>query len=102
MSQQREAIKRAARDAGLNITTLEWEPIGTCLEMCGPSGGWFVETENKDPEGYDPEFMAYNADEICQMIRNWKKHGMELNDRDTKETLKTVKAVKLLARRGTE
>jgi hypothetical protein len=98
VSRQREAIKKAALEADLKIRTLEWEPIGICLEMCGPSGGWFVETENKDPEGYDPEFMAYNAEEICQMIRNWKKHGMELNDRDTRETLRTVKAIKALKR----
>jgi hypothetical protein len=93
LSYQRDSIKRAARDAGLKIRTLEWEPIGVCLEMQGPSGGWFVETTNKDPEGEDPEFVAYSATEVCQMIRNWKKHGCELTDRDMRGVLRVRREI---------
>lgn len=74
MSRQRDLIQKAAKDCGLVIAQLSWEPVGISLEMQGPSGGWYVETA-------DGKFVAYNAKDICEQMRNWKKHGMPLNDK---------------------
>jgi hypothetical protein len=59
-------ITKTALECGLTIEEMEFEPIGGMLEMQGPSGGWFVATEEED-------FVAYNAREICEQMREYAK-----------------------------
>jgi hypothetical protein len=63
MSRQRDRIQNAAAALGLVTTEVEWEPLGTAAEMCGPSGGWSVWLE--DPEGHHLGVaVGYNVDEV--------------------------------------
>ena len=57
-SRQRKAILNAAQKAGLAVLGLHWTPIGIAYEMCGPSGGWALDTKER---GVMP---AYNAKDL--------------------------------------
>lgn len=85
MSQQRDRILKAINDAKLTLRELRWEPIGIALEMCGPSGGWWLTTEEES-------FAAYNVGQLLQQIRNWKDHGLSLNDDEVASILESRKA----------
>jgi hypothetical protein len=66
-------IERTAKACGLKIEQIYWEPIGRAAEMCGPSGGWCVQTNAE-------YFLAYNARELCEQMRNWKEYDLALPD----------------------
>lgn len=59
MSKNTERIRRVADELGLNIESLEWQPIGKDFEMIGRSGGWIVNGEAK----------AHSTDELIQLMR---------------------------------
>ena len=44
-----------------------WERLGMAMEMCGPSGGWFCES---DMTHYQPEPLGLNFDAALSAIRN--------------------------------
>ena len=44
-----------------------WERIGMAMEMCGPSGGWFCES---DMTHYQPEPLGLSFDDALHAVRN--------------------------------
>ena len=44
-----------------------WERIGMALEMCGPSGGWFCES---DMTHYQPEPLGLSFDAALHAVRH--------------------------------
>lgn len=53
--------------AGHKVDHLVFEDIGSALEMCGPSGGWFYRSDL----GAGP--LGYSADEALEHIaKGWK------------------------------
>ncbi len=79
MTRNEKKIRVVAAEVGIKIESVAWEPLGTAMEMCGPSGGWIViEKEPVPPEplSYVGEwFTGYNVAEVCQQIR---EHGAEV------------------------
>lgn len=73
-SRQRKQIERFCEMLGLEIDVLEWEPIGVCGEMCGPSGGWAINTKCG--------IRAYgmNADDLCREILTDARHRDQHQD----------------------
>lgn len=61
MGRREQAIRRAAKKAGIAVESVSWEPIGMAMEMCGPSGGWAVSI------GYEV-LVAYHYKEIIEQI----------------------------------
>ena len=45
MSRNEKRIRAALADIGYAPARVWFEPCGPSLEMCGPSGGWFVDDE---------------------------------------------------------
>jgi hypothetical protein len=64
-SRQRKAILGAAKQAGLTVLGLTWDPIGAGNEMCGPNGGWQLDTKE---HGIIP---AYNVKEMIREIASY-------------------------------
>jgi hypothetical protein len=44
-----------------------WERIGMAMEMCGPSGGWFCES---DMTHYQPEPLGLSFDAALHSVRH--------------------------------
>ena len=71
MSTRALKIKRYAERLGLTVHSVTWTPIGGAMEMCGPEGGWVVETDFGVAVGYNVgevmESLTYDAKEKRRM-----------------------------------
>lgn len=45
MSRREKLIRMALAEVGYKAKKVHWEPLGRDFEMCGRSGGWFVDDE---------------------------------------------------------
>ena len=81
MSDRKQKIIQALESKGYVIEYIAWEPIGKAMEMCGPSGGWYVEIDiNNDVEvflsknpnvvslQFDHTLLGYNFNEVLEEI----------------------------------
>jgi hypothetical protein len=56
-------IEKALSEWGMYPVKIRWEPIGKGMEMCGPSGGWFVEAADPIVDKLYI-FLGYSIDEL--------------------------------------
>jgi hypothetical protein len=68
MSRNKNKIIKTLAKYNLTAITLDWQPIGIAYEMCGPCGGWLVETNEGDT------YMAYNINELINYIETDNGH----------------------------
>jgi hypothetical protein len=66
MSRNTDKIKKALAKYGQEAIEIDWKPLGQNVEMCGPEGGWFVETKN------NAIFMAYNINDLLKEIDTYE------------------------------
>ena len=64
-------IEKALNEFGLILKEATYEPWGIAMEMCGPSGGWYVVAI--DPVGdyldsYEQYFQGLSIDEVLGEI----------------------------------
>lgn len=52
-------IERALSEHGLILKYASWEPLGPCMEMCGPEGGWYV-VALEPLDGREFVFLGYS------------------------------------------
>lgn len=75
MSRNVKKITKALESKGWTPIEIEWEPIGGAAEMCGNSGGWYIEIVPLEgrfvPEAcfqVDNTILAYNIQEVMDEI----------------------------------
>ena len=74
MSRNTDKIKKALEAKGYVVDDIAWEPIGTAMEKCGPSGGWVVSFELPDDEVEYKEYpidtmvFGYNVQQVLEEI----------------------------------
>lgn len=70
-SRARKKIRRAFAELGLGIESIEWEPIGMCIEMQGREGGWSVWLDEESGGGH---VMGYNVDDLIDSAKVHKSY----------------------------
>lgn len=72
LSRNKQKIEKALAAKGYNARSITWTPIGGCMEMCGPEGGWVVELDRD-------YVLGYNVNEVIERISDMPTNGGELN-----------------------
>jgi hypothetical protein len=68
MSNNKDRIIKTLSKYSLEADEIDWQPLGAALEMCGPSGGWYVHLTNcKD-------YMALNIESLINEIETYEGH----------------------------
>lgn len=66
-SRNARILRRELEAMGHRNVRVWWERIGIAMEMCGPSGGWFCES---DMTHYQPEPLGLNFDSALHAVRH--------------------------------
>jgi hypothetical protein len=66
MSRNKDKIIKTLAKYGLEAKEIDYQPLGPCFEMCGPEGGWLVETTTGEM------YLAYNINELINNIETDK------------------------------
>lgn len=64
MSKNADRIRNALEAKGYAVEEIAWEPIGSAVEMGGPSGGWYVAITEPSNE----TILGYNIQEVMEQI----------------------------------
>lgn len=67
MSAKARRLVRELEAMGHQNVRVWWERIGMAMEMCGPSGGWFCES---DMTHYQPEPLGLNFDAALHAVQH--------------------------------
>lgn len=65
-SRKARILRRELEAMGHLNVRVWWEHIGIAMEMCGPSGGWFCES---DMTHYQPEPLGLNFGSALHAVR---------------------------------
>lgn len=69
LSPKERKIAHALETMGHRNVRVWWEPIGVAMEMCGPSGGWWCES---DMTHYRPEPLGLS---FCAAMHAVQHHS---------------------------
>lgn len=67
LSQRQRRLVRELEAMGHRNARVWWERLGMAMEMCGPSGGWFCES---DMTHYQPEPLGLSFDAALHAVRH--------------------------------